>query len=122
MKNGFASSHISTGKTPDSGVPMSNPHKYDDTNKQGAEKIMAWAGIVDGRILPIVWFKPGESVNSQIYLNLLETKLWPAIESDRNVDRYIFQQDGAAPHCSDACLSFLDDKFRERVISRRTER
>ena len=48
---------------------MSNPHKYDDTNKQGAEKIMAWAGIVDGRILPIVWFKPGESVNFQIYLN-----------------------------------------------------
>ena len=72
---------------------------------------MALAGIVDGRILPTVWFKPGETVNYQIYLNLLETKLWPAIESDRNVDQYIFQQDGAAPHCSNAFLSYLAEKF-----------
>ena len=52
----------------------------------------------------------------------METKLWPAIESDRNVDQYIFQQDGAASHCSNACPSFPDGKFQERIISRRTER
>ena len=44
---------------------ISNPHKYDDTNEQDAEKIMAWTGIVDGRILPIVLFKSGESVISK---------------------------------------------------------
>ena len=31
---------------------------------------MAWAGIVGGRILPIIWFKPGESVNFQIICRL----------------------------------------------------
>ena len=31
-----------------------NSHKYDDTNKQGAENIKVWVGIVDGRNLPTV--------------------------------------------------------------------
>ena len=70
---------------------MSHPHKYDDTNKQDAEKNHAWAGTVDGRILPIVWFKPGESVNSNIpelvqYRLNNHLKLWSAIESNRNVE------------------------------------
>ena len=41
------------------------------TVKQGAEKVMAWPGIVDGRVLPIVWLPDGVSLTSDNYLELL---------------------------------------------------
>jgi hypothetical protein len=99
---------------------IKNPFLYDDSVKQGGEKVMSWAAIVDGRVLPIVWFNDGESVNSERYLNLLKKKLWPAVRSDANEQGYYYQQDGAPAHCSNECLSFLSDKFSDRVISRRS--
>ncbi len=98
-----------------------NPFLYDDSIKQGSEKVMCWAGVVDGRVLPIVWFSAGESVDSKKYLGLLKNKLWPAVSETATIRNYYYQQDGAPPHCSNECLAFLAEKFPERVISRRTE-
>lgn len=97
-----------------------NPHAYDASVKQGAEKVMAWAGIVNGCVLPIVWFQRGISVNSQNYLELLQNNMWPSVENNSDLENYFFQQDGATPHCAQKCLDFLLEKFPERVISRRT--
>ena len=69
-----------------------NPHLYDDSLKQGAEKIMAWADMVNGRILPIVWFQEGQSVNTEIYLKLLQNDMWPAVRHDSDRENYYFQQ------------------------------
>ena len=35
----------------------SNPHTVIECKKAHDEKVMAWVGIVDGRILPVVWFQ-----------------------------------------------------------------
>ena len=82
---------------------------------------MAWAAVVNGRILPIVWFQEGQSVNTEIYLNLLQNDMWPAVSDEADSESYYFQQDGATPHCAKKCLDFLEEKFPGRVISRRTE-
>ena len=35
----------------------SNPHTVIECKKAHGEKVMAWVGTVDGRILPVVWFQ-----------------------------------------------------------------
>ena len=47
-------------------------------------KVMAWVGIVDGKVLPVQWFDG--SVNSNKYLSMLKTMVWPAVRgrSSRN--------------------------------------
>ena len=94
---------------------------YDASVKQGVEKVMAWAGIVNGRVLLIFWFPKNISVNSENYLKLLQDELWPSVQEEAHNEGYFFQQDGAPPHCARACLDFLSEKFPDRVISRRTE-
>ena len=100
---------------------LENPYVLEESVTQGAEKLMCWAGVINGRILPIVWFEKGESVNSVRYLELLEKKLWPAVRADASIGDYYFQQDGATPHCARDCLEFLEEKFSGRVISRKAE-
>ena len=36
---------------------------------------MFWAGVINGKILPIVWFDKGESVSFVTYLELPKKKL-----------------------------------------------
>ena len=81
---------------------------------------MCWAGIIDGRILPMVWFEPGSSVKGEKYLKLLQGDLWPQVKTLATRSQYWFQQDGATCHCTDKALSFLSEKFGNRVISRRS--
>ena len=82
-------------------------------------KVMAWVGIVNGRVLPVYWFEG--SVTSNKYLTMLETMVWPAIRSRATRDQYWFMQDGASPHCTASVLDFLKSKFGDRIISRKTE-
>ena len=99
---------------------VENPYEYDDCIRQGAEKVMCWAAVVDGRVLSLVWFDAGTSVNSDTYLSLLRENLWPEVKSLSSRRKYFFQQDGAPCHCANKCLEFLQAKFQGRVISRRT--
>ena len=82
-------------------------------------KVMAWVGIVDGKVLPVHWFEG--SVDSNKYLDMLQTKVWPAIKGRSTRNQFWFMQDGASPHCTAAVLKFLALKFGNRVISRKTE-
>ena len=52
---------------------------------------MAWAAVVNGRILPIVWFQERQSVNTEIYLNLLQNDMWPAVSDEADSESYYFQ-------------------------------
>ena len=61
---------------------------------------MCWAAIVDGRVLRLVWFEKGESVNGQRYLDLLQQSLWPEVRHIVTRREYWYQQDGAPSHCS----------------------
>lgn len=99
---------------------MSNPFLYDDSIKQGASKILCWAGIIDGAILPLVWFEQGVTINGERYSNLLKNNVWQPLKTIVNRREYWFQQDGAPSHCTTANVNFLSDKFNGRVISRRS--
>ena len=80
---------------------------------------MAWVGILDAQVLPVHWFSG--SVDDPTYLEMLRTKVWPAIRNRASQKQYWFQQDGASPHCTLDVLSFLESKFGDRIISRRSQ-
>ena len=94
----------------------SNPHIVTEVGDQGTKKCMVWMGILNGEILPITWFV-GKGVNSENYLEMLRDKVWPAISDHPNLRDIYFMQDGARPHTTDDVLSFLNEKFHNRVIS-----
>ena len=96
-----------------------NPGNIEEVRDQGVSKVMAWVGIVDGRVLPITWFQG--SVTGLSYLEMLEKKVWPAVKSVATKKKYWFQQDGARVHTTKDCLAFLKDKFQGRVISNRLD-
>ena len=81
---------------------------------------MCWAGILDGAILPMVSIDAGTSVNGEIYANVLQNIVWQPLRSKITRKQYWIQQDGAPCHCTSANLKFLESKFHERVISRRS--
>ena len=96
-----------------------NPYEVVECKKAHGKKVMAWVGIVDGRILPIVWFEG--SVNSKVYLErVLQGCVWPAVRGLATRRQYWFQQDGASCHVTAECLDFLQAKFGDRIISRNT--
>ena len=78
--------------------------------------------MVDGRILPVVWFQG--SVTSTVYLDqVLRVRgtVWPAVKGVATRRGCWYLQDGTSSHIIEECLEFLKAKFGDRVISRRTE-
>ena len=98
---------------------VENPHNLEEVRVQGASKVMAWAGFVDGRFLPIHWFEG--SVNGESYNKLLKEKVWPSVRSKASRKGYWFMQDGATPHTTANSLFYLKDKFSARVVSNKTD-
>ena len=82
---------------------------------------MYWAVLINGEAI-LHWFNVGTSINQDVYLEMLQTVLWPRISRDSNRKRYWFQQDWATPHTAVRVMEWLTLKFGERVISRFTER
>ena len=81
--------------------------------EQGGQKVMAWAGVVQGQVL-IHWFPNNVSVNGERYLEMLQGVLQPVLGQN---DVW-FQQDGAPPHMP--ARAWLQQAFQVRVISRLT--
>ena len=92
-----------------------NPNNIHEVKDQGAVKIMAWVGIVDGQVLPVHWFQG--SVTGQSYLDMLKNVVWPAVRGSSSRKEYWFQQDGARVHTTNDVKKFLTEKFHGRVIS-----
>ena len=98
----------------------SHPHEIIDCKKAHGQKVMAWVGMVDGRILPVVWFEG--SVTSTVYLEqVLKSSVWPTVIAVATRRGFWYQPDGASSHVTGECLAFLREKFGDRVISRKTE-
>jgi inhibitor of nuclear factor kappa-B kinase subunit alpha len=102
-----------------------NPHAVVDCKIQGGVKMMTWAAMIDGRFLPLHWFIDEQnrsvSVDGAQYLRVLQEVMWPNISHISTRKQYWFMHDGARPHTTDDNLNFLHSKFRERIISRRSE-
>ena len=98
-----------------------DPEIEDENRVQGGRKVMAWAGLINGKVV-IHWFLEGERINQHNYLDMLKTVMWPAVSHVATRRQYWFQQDGARPHTTGTVLQWLEEKFGTRVISNLTDR
>jgi len=98
---------------------VENPHNIEEVRVQGAKKVMALAGFVNGKFLPIHWFKG--SVNGESYIITLEDKVYTSVKHSGSRKGYWFMQDCATAHTTNAVLSYLKDKFQGRVVSHKTD-
>ena len=51
-----------------------------DCKQQGGRGIMCWTGIINGEVI-LHWFNVGTSINQDVYLEILQTFMWPRISS-----------------------------------------
>ena len=61
-----------------------NPNTVLQCEKAHGAKVMAWVGMVDGKVLPVHWFEG--SVDGDVYLDMLKTMVWPAAQCMLLVD------------------------------------
>ena len=89
-------------------------------------KVTCWCAMTASGLLGPFFFEASNgttvTINKDRYVGILE-KLWLKIADDPDLDTQTvwFQQDGASPHTLRAALSWLEDHFGERVISRKTQ-
>ena len=85
---------------------------------------MAWVGIVDGTVLTIRWMDEPHrprNMNGESYHAMVRDEIWPEVRQRASHRRWWYMQDGAPAHCTAETIAFLEQKFRNRVISRRSE-
>jgi hypothetical protein len=102
-----------------------NPHLIIETNDRNDLKVMLFVAIVDGKIPVVHAFlddtgRP-QSVNGPCYLSMLQDSVWPKLRHRVTRSSWWWMQDGAPAHCTQPVLSFLNEKFGSRIISRRTD-
>jgi hypothetical protein len=82
--------------------------------------VMVWCGLTSRHVIGPFFFDA--NVNQQTYQAMLRDKVWVALNNlGYNVAELWFQQDGAPAHTANATLAMLEQKFEERVISKRAE-
>lgn len=101
-----------------------NPHKICETNDRNDVKVMIFVALTDSMVPIFHAFLDDDgqltSVNGASYLSLLQNTVWPKLRYAATRSSLWWMQDGAPPHCTNSVLAFLNEKFRGRVISRRT--
>jgi Helix-turn-helix domain (DUF4817) len=99
---------------------LQNPHVIHEQPLHD-EKLLVWCAMSEhGIIGPFVF---DGTVNSQRYREMLTEYFFPMLRRMRiPLASTWFQQDGATAHCSNENLEFLQSKFGDRLISRRTQR
>jgi hypothetical protein len=95
-----------------------NPHWMTDSHTQVDPRVNVWCGIRNNRLIGPFFYN--ENLTSLGYLDLLQTRIFPAIQEirgDGNLPWY--QQDGAPPHFGADVRNWLNNKFPGRWIGRR---
>ena len=96
---------------------------YKECKDQSASKIHLFACFVNGKVLKLHWFKDenGQKVNvtGARYRILLES-LWSNLVAEGTENEFWFMQDGVAPHTLNTALSYIQDHWGDKVVSRKT--
>lgn len=93
-----------------------NPHEIQEVPLH-SPRVTVWCGMwSQGLIGPFI-FKG--NVTKDSYLDLLKNFLWPHVCDLPEINKIIFQQDGAPPHFSKEVRAWLDASFPGRWIGRR---
>jgi len=89
------------------------------------EKVTVWCGFTSSFILGPYFFEQEQNgqpvtVNGARYHEMLENFVLPALRDrpDDQMERLIFQQDGAPPHIYRPVKQILQENFGNRIISR----
>ena len=96
-----------------------DPMVEEECREQGGRKVMSWAGLINGQII-LHWWPEGTTVDQEVYLEMLQTVVWPRVRGVATRNQYWMQQDGATCHTTVMVRDWLHSKFGERVISRFT--
>ena len=88
---------------------------------QGGKKVMCWGALINGKVI-LHWFPLGVNLNQEVYMDMLQTSMWPKVRSVATRQRLWFQQDGATCHTTLMLRTWLSAKFGDRIISRFTAR
>ena len=90
-------------------------------------KCTAWVAISKHGVIGTFWFEDDNErsviMNTEWYVQVHD-KFWTALGRQRGVIRVLqwFQQDVATPHSSNESLAWLQQRFPDRLISRRCDR
>ena len=81
--------------------------------RQHPAQIMVWGMVCDdGRKSPLIVIPQGVKVNTDVYLEMLETMVKPWVESqDWGENGFCFQQDGAPSHTSNRTQEWCKENF-----------
>ena len=97
------------------------PSEYEESRYTGKQKVMSWCGLLGGEVIGPFWFidQNGRftNVNQNVYLDMLQTKMWPNLSKRRNLRHIWFMQDGATCHTTKKVIDWLMGSFDGRVIS-----
>lgn len=95
-----------------------NPHWMCESHSQVDPSTNVWCGIWNTHIIGPFFLH--ETMTSETYLALLETRIFPAIQQIAGSQALPwFQQDGAPPHFGTNVREWLNNHFIERWIGRR---
>lgn len=95
-----------------------NPHWVREHHTQHPEKLNVWLGIVRDQFIG-PFFIDG-NLNAEVYQEMLEHQIYPAIRAATNNSGEVwFQQDGAPPHYGLHVREYLNTIFPNRWIGRR---
>lgn len=91
------------------------------------EYVTVWVAMSEIGTIGPYFFEDSDghtaSVNSDRYLKLLSGKFLPALlRKGVNLEDAWFQQDGATPHTATKIVEWLEENFKGRYLSYRTER
>ena len=77
---------------------VQNPHAVMECSNQKKAGVMVWAGLIKNHIIG-PFFING-SVTRQVYLQLLQQRVWPALQAIMGEEEefVVFQHDGASAH------------------------
>jgi hypothetical protein len=82
-------------------------------------KINVWCAMSSNCIIGPYFFAE-ETINSENYLNMLNNFFYPFLLKKRIATKIIFQQDGASSHSSKKVTEWLNKKFPNKWIGRRS--
>lgn len=94
-----------------------NLHLFHDSHTQYPQKVNVWAGLISGHVIG-PFFIDG-NLNSELYLELLQNRVIPALNNlNFDLNKVWFQHDGAPAHYSRQVREFLNIAFPQRWIGR----
>ena len=94
------------------------PTCFDGMQHQNKAGVIAWAGLIKDHIIGPFFIN--EIVTGQVYFQLLQHRVWPALEAIMGEEEefVVFQHDGASAHYETRVRAWLDVKLEDRWMGK----